>query len=131
MVQSDRSLIAAFCGQRRDRPLTVQALSGMGTGEVGPLSWAVCPLLPCSLLTKVGLRPSSATDLLGEAIPCHLWVSVSSAERQIDYYWAASGEKDQEGHVFGIHRRAGVRAPECLLRLGFSTRANYVLRAFG
>lgn len=30
VVQSDRSLIAAFCGQRRDRPLTVQALSGMG-----------------------------------------------------------------------------------------------------
>ncbi|XP_011762843.2 multiple epidermal growth factor-like domains protein 8 isoform X1 [Macaca nemestrina] len=29
VVQSDRSLIAAFCGQRRDRPLTVQALSGL------------------------------------------------------------------------------------------------------
>lgn len=37
VVQSDRSLIAAFCGQRRDRPLTVQALSGMGTGENGTL----------------------------------------------------------------------------------------------
>lgn len=45
VVQSDRSLIAAFCGQRRDRPLTVQALSGMGTGEGG-----LCPGLcvPCS-----------------------------------------------------------------------------------
>lgn len=58
VVQSDRSLIAAFCGQRRDRPLTVQALSGMGTREVWPLSWAVYPLFPCILLTKVDLRPS-------------------------------------------------------------------------
>lgn len=46
VVQSDRSLIAAFCGQRRDRPLTVQALSGMEIREVGSLSWAVC--IPCS-----------------------------------------------------------------------------------
>lgn len=60
VVQSDRSLIAAFCGQRRDRPLTVQALSGMETGEVGPLSWAACPLLPCILL---GLRPSLTLPL--------------------------------------------------------------------
>lgn len=48
VVQSDRSLIAAFCGQRRDRPLTVQALSGMELGEVGPLSWAMY-LLPLYL----------------------------------------------------------------------------------
>lgn len=63
VVQSDRSLIAAFCGQRRDRPLTVQALSGMETGEMAPLSWAVCPLLPCILLTKAGLRPSLTLPL--------------------------------------------------------------------
>lgn len=41
VVQSDRSLIAAFCGQRRDRPLTVQALSGTGTGQSGTLAEAV------------------------------------------------------------------------------------------
>lgn len=72
VVQSDRSLIAAFCGQRRDRPLTVQALSGTGPGEVGPLSWAVYPLLPCSLLTKVGLRPSPV-------LPLTCWVRQSLA----------------------------------------------------
>ena len=69
VVQSDRSLIAAFCGQRRDRPLTVQALSGMGTGGMGPLSGTV--LCPCTLLPEVGSRPSltvPATDLLGDAI---------------------------------------------------------------
>lgn len=97
VIQSDRSLIAAFCGQRRDRPLTVQALSGMGLGEVGPLSSAV--LCPCTLLPEVGLRssPNLPIGLLGDAIPCHLWASVSSAERQIErvilavlYLWRES-----------------------------------------
>lgn len=109
VVQSDRSLIAAFCGQRRDRPLTVQALSGMGTGGMGPRSWTV--LCPCPLLPEVGSRPSltvPATDLLGDAIPCHLWASVSSAEDCTA--WVVSLESRSK---WGTQNVAGV-APEHL-----------------
>lgn len=110
VVQSDRSLIAAFCGQRRDRPLTVQALSGMGTGGMGPLSWTV--LCPCTLLPEVGSGPSltvPATDLLGDTIPCHLWVAVSSAEDCTG--WVVSLERRFK---WGTQNVAGVGAPKHL-----------------
>lgn len=111
VVQSDRSLIAAFCGQRRDRPLTVQALSGMGTREVGPLSWAVYPLLPCILLTKVVLRPSPI-------LPLTCWVrqplaTCGSPCLQLRGKLNIPGvplERRAKRMCLWAHRRAGVRA---------------------
>lgn len=117
VVQSDRSLIAAFCGQRRDRPLTVQALSGMGTREGVPLSWAVYPLLPCILLTKVDLRPSPT-------LPLTCWMrqplaTCGSPCLQLRGKWSIAGlplERGPSGCVFG-HTEGRCEGPEHLLSL--------------
>lgn len=58
VVQSDRSLIAAFCGQRRDRPLTVQALSGMGTGRGGTSDLGCVPLVPAPCCLRRAQNPA-------------------------------------------------------------------------
>lgn len=140
-MDSHASWTLALCSRTVASLLPSAASGGTGPslcrpylvwGQGGGASVLGCvSLAPLHLADQGGLKtqPDSAMDLLGEATPCHLWVSGSSAERQIKCCWAASGEKGQVDVSLG-HRRAGAKALKSP-QPRFSTRAECVLGARG
>lgn len=98
-----------WCSRTVASSLPSAASGGTGPSLYRPyLVWGLgcVSLAPLHLADQGGpkTQPDSATDLLGQATPCHLWVSVSSAERQMEYCWAASGEKGQADVSLGTQK---------------------------